>query len=190
MNKKCHWSLASYLIGDSSWRLRGFALKLGSIMPDILVHTYVVGHKYDATAARVEENLTALQENGTWSLGDCFRLGYNLHFLEDYFTYPHNNHFEGGFIDHCLYEHRLSKAMSGYLRENRSADCDAPNAGRSIRAVLHNHHAAYMKSAPSPENDAAYIVAAAQAVSQELFTAFSRQSFKPRALAFMALAGV
>lgn len=189
MNKKCHWSLASYLIGDGSWRLHGFALKLGSIMPDILVHTYWAGHKYDTTATRVERNLTALEHNGTWSLADCFRLGYNLHFLEDYFTYPHNSHFKGGFIAHCWYEHKLSKAMGNYLKQAHAAVA-LPASGSSVRAVLNRCHAEYMQAAPSPENDVAYIVSAAQAVAQELFAAFSRQSFSPRSLAFMARAGV
>ena len=189
MNKKCHWSMASYLMGDGSWRLHGFALKLGSIMPDILVHTYLKGHKYDTTCARVEQNLAALKSSGTWSLMNCFRLGYNLHFLEDYFTYPHNAHFDGGFVAHCWYEHRLSKVMSSYLKQAR-AGAPLPAAGGSVRTVLEHRHAEYMQAAPSPENDAAYIVSAAQVVAQELFSAFNRQSISPRSLAFMARAGV
>lgn len=189
MNKKCHWMLSSYLTGDSSWRLHGFALKLGSIMPDVLLHTYLVGHKYDTTAERVERNLTELKRSGTWSLADCFRLGYNLHFLEDYFTYPHNSHFQGGFIAHCWYEHKLSKAMSAYLRQKRAASASSA-VGSAIRTVLEQRHAEYMQTAPSPENDAAYIVSSAEAVAQELFAAFSQQSVSPRDLAFMARIGV
>lgn len=109
---------AAHLMGDGSWRLHGLALKLGSIMPDVLLYTYVSGHKYDTTAEKVAGNLAELKRAGSWTVRDCFRLGYNLHFLEDYFTYPHNSHFEGGFIAHCLYEHRLSRALQRYLHEN------------------------------------------------------------------------
>ena len=189
LNKKCHWSLTGYLIGDGSWRLHGFALKLGSIMPDILVHTYWTGHKFDTTAARVERNLTALEHSGTWSLMNCFRLGYNLHFLEDYFTYPHNSHFDGGFIAHCWYEHKLSKAMGQFLKRE-TPKVSLPEAGSSVRAILNRCHAEYMQAVPSPENDVAYIVSATQAVAQELFAAFSRQSISPRSLAFIARTGV
>ena len=189
MNKKCHWSLAGYLMGNGSWRLYGLALKFGSIMPDILVHTYWTGHKYDTTAVRVERKLTALEQSGTWNLVNCFRLGYNLHFLEDYFTYPHNSHFDGGFIAHCWYEHKLSKAMGEYLRQAQAAVA-LPASGDSIRTVLKRCHAEYMQAAPSPENDVAYIVSAAQSVAQELFAAFSRQSISPRSLAFIARTGV
>lgn len=189
MNKKCHWSLASYLMGDGSWRLRGLALKLGSIMPDVLVYTYWTGHKYDATAQTVAENLAELKENGTWTLADCFRLGYNLHFLEDYFTYPHNAHFEGGFIAHCWYEHRLSKAMGAYLRQARSTET-VRRPGSAVSAVLNEQHRAYMNARPSPETDVAYIVSAAEAVAAEVFEAFNRQSVTPRSRAFMARVGV
>ena len=187
MNKKCHWSLASHLMGDGSWRMRGFALKLGSIMPDILLYTYKTGHKYDTTAARVERSLTALKENGTWTLTNCFRLGYNLHFLEDYFTYPHNSHFQGGFVAHCWYEHRLSQAMGHRLKNGPAAALPESSA---IRTVLREQHAAYMAADPSPENDTDYIVSAAEAVAGEVFAAFSRNSYSPRSLAFMARAGV
>ena len=189
MNKKCHWSLASHLMGDGSWRLRGLALKVGSIMPDILLHTYLTGHKYDTTASAVEANLAELKRTGSWTLRNCFRLGYNLHFLEDYFTYPHNNHFEGGFIAHCWYEHRLSKAMGVYLRQKRSA-CPLPAAGGAVSAVLYQQHRAYMNAAPSPEMDAVHIVSAAEAVAAEVFEAFSRQSVKPRERAFMVRTGL
>ena len=188
MNKKCHWSMASYLIGNDSWRMRGIALKVGSIMPDILVHTYWVGHKYDTTAERVEANLTTLKNRGTWTLRDCFVLGYNLHFLEDYFTYPHNSHFEGGFIAHCLYEHRLSKAMGCYLREARR-NGHALSSDGTIYSVLKHTHAAYMSESPSPSNDVQYIVSAAEAVAQEVFQSFSRQAVTPRSRAFMARVG-
>ncbi len=189
MDKKCHWSLASYLMGDGSWKLRGFALKLGSIMPDILMYTYWTGHKYDTTAQRVEQRLAELKSNGSWTIADCFRLGYNLHFLEDYFTYPHNRHFEGGFIAHCLYERRLSKALHRYLQEGPSFSMQSAT-GNAVSDVLTQQHAAYMNMPPSPETDAMFIVAAAEAVSQELFAAFNRQSVTPRSRAFMERAGV
>ena len=189
MNKKCHWSLASYLMGDGSWRLRGLALKVGSIMPDILLHTYWTGHKYDTTAQTVEANLAELKRIGSWTMYNCFRLGYNLHFLEDYFTYPHNNHFEGGFVAHCWYEHRLSKAMGAYLRCKRSAS-PIPAAGGAVNAVLNHQHSAYMNAQPSPEVDVAYIVSAAEAVAAEVFEAFNRHSVTPRARAFMVRTGL
>lgn len=189
MHKQCHWSLASYLMGDGSWRLHGYALKLGSIMPDILVHTYWVGHKHDTTAKRVEKNLNNLKKHGSWSLVNCFRLGYNLHFLEDYFTHPHNSNFEGGFVDHCKYEFRLKKVLKSRLKQNHTPP--APfSSGTSVSSVLKEIHREYMRTAPSPENDVRYIVAAAEAVSQELFSAFNAQASSPRSLAFMARAGV
>ncbi len=186
MNKKCHWSVANHLMNDGPWRLRGFALKLGSIMPDVLLYTYWTGHKFDTTADRVEQKLTRLQATGRWRLLDCFRLGYNLHFLEDYFTYPHNSNFEGGFVAHCLYEHRLSKALGNYLRRNSAAAAALPAPGESIRGVLEARHAEYMNKQPSLDNDVQYIVSTAEAVAQILFAAFSQQADSPRSQAFIA----
>lgn len=150
VNKKCHWLLAAHLMGDGSWRLHGLALKLGSIMPDVLLYTYVSGHKYDTTAEKVAGNLAELKRAGSWTVRDCFRLGYNLHFLEDYFTYPHNSHFEGGFIAHCLYEHRLSRALQRYLHENPRPAATVLPPPDAVCAVLEEHHSAYMRTAPSP----------------------------------------
>ena len=190
VNKKCHWLLATHLMGDGAWRLHGLALKLGSIMPDVLLYTYISGHKYDTTAEKVAGNLAELKRTGSWTVRDCFRLGYNLHFLEDYFTYPHNSHFEGGFFAHCLYEHRLSRALQRYLRENPRPAATVLPAPDAVRAVLEEHHSAYMRSDPSPENDAAYIVSCAELVGEEVFAAFSRQAASARALAFMQRVGI
>ena len=190
MHKQEHWSLASHLIGDSSWRMYGYALKLGSIMPDILVHTYILGHKYTTTAERVEQNLQDLKENGSWTLYDCFRLGYNLHYVEDYFTHPHNTNFEGGFIDHCRYEFRLKKAMREYLAAGERPAPIALSKSDCVMAVLDEQHAQYMEAEPSPENDAHNIVCAAEAISNEVFAAFTKQSSTTRSLAFMARAGM
>ena len=189
MHKQCHWSMASYLMGDGSWRLHGYALKIGSIMPDILVHTYWIGHKHDTTAKRVEANLNNLKDNGTWTLINCFRLGYNLHFLEDYFTHPHNSNFEGGFVDHCKYEFRLKKALKTRFAQEQTACAPAADC-TSISSVLTEMHSEYMNTTPSPENDVNYIVAAAEVVSQELFSAFNAQARTRRSQAFMARAGV
>ena len=190
VNKKCHWLLAAHLMGDGSWRLHGLALKLGSIMPDVLLYTYVSGHKYDTTAEKVAGNLAELKRAGSWTVRDCFRLGYNLHFLEDYFTYPHNSHFEGGFIAHCLYEHRLSRALQRYLHENPRPAATVLPPPDAVCAVLEEHHSAYMRTAPSPENDAAYIVSCTELVGWEVFAAFSRQAASARALAFLQRVGI
>lgn len=191
MNKKCHWSLANHLIdemGAGSWRLHGFALKLGSVMPDILLHTYVLGHKYSTRAKRVERHLSKLKSKGSWTLWSCFRLGYNLHFLEDFFTYPHNTHFEKGLIAHCLYEHQMSDALHSYFEGARRSVPVLPAPSATIGATIRKRHNAYMETTPSIENDAAYIVSTAEIIAQEIFEAFTRQSVSRRSLAFMARA--
>ena len=56
--------------------------------------------------------------------------------------------------------------------------------------MLEEHHSAYMRTAPSPENDAAYIVSCTELVGWEVFAAFSRQAASDRALAFMQRVGI
>lgn len=46
-------------------------------------------------------------------------LGQVSHYLADYFTFPHNKIYPGGFKDHCSYEERLKRDLRSYIKAER-----------------------------------------------------------------------
>ena len=42
-------------------------------------------------------------------------LGQIIHYTADYFTFPHNNHYDGNLKDHCIYEGQLLRELREYL---------------------------------------------------------------------------
>lgn len=43
-------------------------------------------------------------------------MGVVLHYIADYFTYPHNAHYPGTLKDHCSYEEDLKHRMRSFVR--------------------------------------------------------------------------
>ena len=55
-----------------------FWIKLGSIAPDLLFHTYLRGHTWDTTFDRNSIHMERLWEHGHMNRWSCFKLGYLL----------------------------------------------------------------------------------------------------------------
>lgn len=72
---------------------------LGSILPDILVHTYIKKHTWKSSFDNTVNRIQKLEEKGKNSRYSFLKLGYVLHYVEDFFTYAHNSIFEGGFLN-------------------------------------------------------------------------------------------
>lgn len=49
----------------------------------------------------------------------CLYLGYQLHYFEDYFTFPHNTTFHGTITEHIMYEHELTEYIIKNLSEKK-----------------------------------------------------------------------
>lgn len=47
-------------------------------------------------------------------------LGQVSHYLADYFTFPHNKIYPGGFKDHCSYEERLKRDLRSYIKSGEA----------------------------------------------------------------------
>lgn len=88
-------------------------LQIGCILPDILVHTYLVGHTWEASGKKVLRKLERLEDEGSLNIWFSLRLGMLLHYLEDYFTMAHSKYFKGNIRRHILYETKLLH----YIRE-------------------------------------------------------------------------
>lgn len=127
MRKKSHLSLAGFLVQGMdnevlSRRWRSFYL--GNILPDCKPSFVTVRHEYDKTFDLMAEMLRALaEEDGYWSMDTAQYmrdLGQIVHYIADYFTYPHNTHFPGNIKDHCVYEEHLKHGLRAYIREGKA----------------------------------------------------------------------
>ena len=79
-------------------------LYLGSILPDLLVHTYLRGHTWDTSGEKVLTKLKELEELGILNVWTGIRFGMLLHYLEDFFTMAHSRYFQGNLVEHIRYE--------------------------------------------------------------------------------------
>ena len=125
MDKIGHLVVTKSLTGNMH-KTHKAALLLGSILPDLFVYTYLEGHTWEATFDKIINHMEVLEEKGR---GGCFsylKLGWVLHYVEDYFTYPHNTIFEGTIPEHYAYEKKMTRWMrdSGWFSMYSSSTCD------------------------------------------------------------------
>ena len=88
-------------------------------------------------------------------------LGQIVHYIADYFTYPHNTHFPGNIKDHCVYEEHLKHGLRAYIREGKAVfytgNTRRMRSVDEILAYIREEHEAYMSAPRSVEDDCAYI---------------------------------
>ena len=68
MNKYGHVTVTKRLTPKLKKR-HDLALRLGSIMPDILLHTYIKGHTWDSSYNKISRRLQRLERHGRMN---CF----------------------------------------------------------------------------------------------------------------------
>ena len=51
----------------------------------------------------------------------CAGLGVIIHYISDFFTFPHNDHYPGNVKDHCYYERDLKFGMRAFLQTEEAA---------------------------------------------------------------------
>ena len=122
MRKKSHISLAKYMVeslNDEGLRKHKLAFYLGSILPDIKPSFIYKRHEIKGTfpairkhIARLSEGKRVIEKNGRKYYMD---LGQISHYLADYFTFPHNETYEGSLKEHCSYEEKLKHDLRSYI---------------------------------------------------------------------------
>ena len=123
MRKKSHISLAGQIM-DSMELDNVFDYRLpfyvGSIWPDCRPSFVTTPHKFDITFDDIERKISKFIANYDKDKGmnmrRCAGLGVIIHYIADYFTYPHNAHYPGTLKDHCSYEENLKHRMRSFVR--------------------------------------------------------------------------
>ena len=169
MRKKSHISLAGQIM-DSMNLENVFDYKLpfyiGSIWPDCRPSFVTTPHKFDITFHDIEKKLSKFIANSNpeegMNMRHCARLGVIIHYIADYFTFPHNNHYEGNVKDHCYYERDLKHELKAFLTTEEAAQVKEHVAAygtvEELVSYIKSIHNSYMKLVHTVEEDIRYIV--------------------------------
>lgn len=118
MRKKSHILLARYLadqmIVSESLQSHRKAFCLGSILPDIRPSFVTKRHEFFGTFSEIQDQLCELVKSGKEQCNERVfwrRLGEIIHYIADYFTFPHNRCYNGNFFQHNKYEKNLKNQL-------------------------------------------------------------------------------
>lgn len=159
METKDHLYLAKLITGAANFggRLKKAAFEYGCISPDVNPLTYVKGHTYAGTASYVRNTLSRLHGK-LKSPVDYFDLGRAVHFIGDYFTFPHTPRFKGTLSEHVSYENSLHRHIITESNEiNTESRLDLSSAKKCID-LLESVHDKYYSTKNSIANDWNYII--------------------------------
>lgn len=180
MQASSHYELACcFLPYFPGWSLpERFAFLYGSVEPDINCLTYLRGipagdglhgHSDTQVLPRIDRLARLLGRQGQWHPLDCYRLGKLAHYVADAFTLPHNPNFSGDMRAHIRYEAQLAAYFHARLPDARPphglSGCVPPASPDGLPELLRWRHRLYLSAVPGVENDAFFILEAAQAVA-------------------------
>lgn len=122
MRKKSHLALSAFLaakLHTEELNRYGKAFCLGSILPDLNPKMLSEPHEFDGSWNKIRELILKIESDAVNGDSDSralwVRVGIVLHYLADYFTFPHNSCYDGNLKDHCLYESRMKYLLRAYL---------------------------------------------------------------------------
>ena len=173
LRKKSHISLAKYIVdslAEQELVKHRKAFYLGSILPDCKPSFITVKHEMEGTFPKVQrelEEIVARQQNSEINMRVFYRsLGEVIHYIADYFTFPHNSHYTGNLKDHCVYEEHLKKSLKEYIQSGEakrnsaliSASVQNLDSAEDICNFIQKAHETYVKLKNYVEGDCRHIV--------------------------------
>ena len=133
MRKKSHISLAMYLVRElklESLIKHKKAFCLGAILPDLTPKMITSPHEFETSYENMKDfvrNIFAENADSEWKERVLWRrIGVALHYMADYFTFPHNTSFSGSLKDHCMYE--SLEALFSFVKKRHRAYMQAPHS--------------------------------------------------------------
>lgn len=147
MRKKSHISLAKHIVnisGMQSFQKHRKAFYIGSVLPDCKPSFITQRHEITGTFNLVEHGIEKLTQ-GYREIGDLStvyftRLGEIVHYIADYFTFPHNKEYPGNMKQHCIYEGELKHALRSYIKAIRDNDLQQWKADLKIEDLSGFHN--------------------------------------------------
>lgn len=191
MRKKSHISLAKYIVdslGEQELNKHKKAFYLGSILPDCKPSFITVKHEMEGTFPKVQHELEELverQKNSQINMRVFYRnLGEVIHYIADYFTFPHNPHYPGNLKDHCIYEEQLKRGLKEYIASGEAEKNSEwvrlsvinLNSTADICNFIRKAHETYVKLKNSVEDDCRHIVTLCHQVVVAVIRLINRDS--------------
>lgn len=169
MRKKSHISLAIGLMDNLQIQdtvNHKFTFCFGSILPDCKPSFLTTPHNFQKTFENVKEKIEKFLENienmQNFGYRACIRLGEIIHYIADYFTFPHNDHYDGNLKDHCFYENDLKFALRRYLVSGEvialRKNIRVYETKEELFDFIENTHRKYMEKKSEVLEDCRYIV--------------------------------
>ncbi len=107
-------------------------------------------------------------------------LGQITHYVADYFTYPHNDIYDGSLKDHCKYEKQLKFSMRTYLKSGEAEQNQKQlrhfETPQALFTFIQSSHEEYLKLKHSIEEDCMYIVRICHQVVASILQLFHLQA--------------
>jgi hypothetical protein len=187
VRKKSHISLAQYLVNNIDRQdliKHKKAFYLGSILPDCKPNFLTTKHEFGGTFDKLKEDIKKLTIASDINLNNSrayFRdLGQVIHYIADYFTFPHNKNYDGSLKDHCIYEKHLKIGLKEYITSGEAAR----NVEKLIRfesletlfQYIAQAHDEYLKFKRSVKEDCKYIVNLTHQVVETIIYLFEKES--------------
>lgn len=167
LQTKDHYKIARYLsedVGLFSSDIKRLAFITGSIFPDINLLSYFkgkgsLGHSYSKREKEINKAIEYFKDNRT--ITAYFRLGVALHYIQDSFTFPHNEHAGISAFSHLSYESKLHNLLCGYLYSQSDVH---RNLNCSVIYAIKMLHEKYCCAKSCAHKDLAYIIVLSRAV--------------------------
>lgn len=169
MRKKSHISLAGQIMQGLELHdvfYHKYMFYAGSILPDCKPSFLTTPHNFQQTFEEVKDMVRKLiicyQPGDILNRRYCIRLGEVIHYIADYFTFPHNSNYDGNLKDHCFYEEKLKQELRRYIRSGEAMeqrkDLTVYENAEDLFAYITAAHEEYMSRKSVVINDCHYIV--------------------------------
>ncbi|MBR3599622.1 MAG: zinc dependent phospholipase C family protein, partial [Lachnospiraceae bacterium] len=151
---------------------------IGSIVPDCIPSFITRRHNmeqtFDIFVNHMEKFVRILGKREKIGFRQSIRMGMILHYIADYFTMPHNSHYEGGFKEHCVYEGAQLKCMRNYVKDVRSEEINVklPDPLKDVKQVVEyikEKHKEYVELHQGVKDDCEFSLEACLCVALSLF---------------------
>ena len=169
MRKKSHILLARYLADQmqttASLQSHRKAFCLGSILPDIKASFMTRRHEFYGTFEDVKNRMKELadirpdesNQRVYWR-----RFGEVIHYMADYFTFPHNKTYTGSFSQHNHYEKVLKNRLKECIQQGEAYAYLEPAIRFADFSTLIDYieatHEKYLNKLRSVEEDIRFIL--------------------------------
>ena len=167
------------------------AFCLGNILPDIQPSFVTKRHEYFGTFDEVQGKIRRLVQSGAGYNDRVFwrRSGEVMHYIADYFTFPHNKTFDGTLYQHNTYEKHLKNELKAFVLEGKADVYTEKEIHfetlNQLLQYIKEHHRRYLNCKRNIDDDIHYILTVCYQVFQGLFQLCRKNGIADYAYAVM-----